>query len=160
MLTSEQMATLKADILAATDQATVDARANGQTTVLAGIYNQAASPALYVWRTSFTPDQAREAISIGDGLAQLDNLTAGKRDSLLWVLEGNTNPSNATQRNAIVSLCGTQNTLKAAIAAAQKRTVTRAERLFVTGTGTEDSPGTLGWEGTLSGDDVASAMSA
>lgn len=160
MLTSEQMATLKADILAATDQATVDARANGQTTVLAGIYNQAASPAFYVWRTSFTPDQAREAISGGDGLSQLDNLTAGKRDSLLWVFDGNTNPSNATQRNAIVSLCGTQNTLKAAIAAAQKRTVTRAERLFVTGTGTEDSPGTLGWEGTLSGDDVASAMSA
>lgn len=160
MLTSEQMATLKADILAATDQATVDARANGQTTVLAGIYNQAASPAFYVWRTSFTPGQAREAISGGDGLAQLDNLTAGKRDSLLWVFEGNTNPSNATQRNAIVSLCGTQNTLKAAIAAAQKRTVTRAERLFVTGTGTEASPGTLGWKGTLSGDDVASAMSA
>ena len=160
MLTSEQMATLKADILAATDQATVDARANGQTTVLAGIYNQAASPAFYVWRTSFTPDQAREAISGSDGLAQLDNLTAGKRDSLLWVFEGNTNPSNATQRNAIASLCGTQNTLKAAIAAAQKRTVTRAERLFVTGTGTVDSPGTLRWGGTLSGDDVASAMSA
>lgn len=160
MLTSEQMATLKADILAATDQATVDARANGQTTVLAGIYNQAADPAFYVWRTSFTPEQARDAISGGDGLAQLDNLTAGKRDSLLWVFEGNTNPSNATQRNAIVSLCGTQNTLKAAIAAAQKRTVTRAERLFVTGTGSEVSPGALGWEGTLSGDDVASAMSA
>lgn len=158
-LTSEQMAVLKAGILAATDQPTVEARANGQTTVLASIYNQTASPAFYVWRNSLSPAQARAAISGGDGLAQLDNLTVGKRDSLLWVFDADTFPVNAAQRAAIEGLCGTQNTLKAAIAAAQKRTVTRAERLFVTGTGSEASPGALGWEGSLSGDDVASALS-
>jgi hypothetical protein len=158
MLTTEQMAVLKADILAATDQATVDARTNGQTTVLASIYNQEASPAFYVWRSTFSPEQARAAISGGDALAQLDNLDAGKRDSLLWLFEGVTHPENEAQRNAIQGLCGTQNTLKAAILAAQKRAVTRAERLFATGTGSDASPGTLGWEGFLSADDIASAL--
>ncbi len=160
MLTSEQMAVLKASILAATDQATIDARTVGDTQALASLYNATASPAFYVWRPVLTSAQARAAISGGDGLAQLDNLTAGKRDSLLWVFDADTFPANATQRAAIENLCGTQNTLKAAIAAAQKRTVTRAERLFATGTGSEASPGALGWEGSLSGDDVASALSS
>jgi hypothetical protein len=157
-LTTEQMVVLKADILAATDQATVDARAAGDTQALANLYNATASPAFIVWRSTLAPEQARDAISGGDGLAQLDNLTAGKRDSLLWLFEGVTHPDNEAQRTAIQSLCGTQNTLKAAILAAQKRAVTRAERLFATGTGSDASPGALGWEGSLGWNDVAAAL--
>jgi hypothetical protein len=110
------------------------------------------------WRSSLTPEQARDAITNGDGLAQLDNLTAGKRDSLLWTFGGNTDPSNATQRTAIANLCGTQNTLKAAILAAQKRAATRAEAIFATGTGSDAVPGLLGWEGQLSVNDVSTAL--
>ncbi len=67
---------------------------------------------------------------------------------------------NEAQRSAIVNLCGTQNTLKAAILAAQKRAATKAEALFATGTGSDASPGTLIWEGTLSVDDVSRALNA
>lgn len=111
-----------------------------------------------VWRSSLTPEQAREAITGGDGLAQLDNLTAGKRDSLIWAFSSTTNPSNAAQRAAIEGLCGTQNALKAAILAAQKRVATRAEVIYATGTGSNAVPGLLGWEGTLSVNNVSTAL--
>lgn len=114
--------------------------------------------AFVVWRSLLTPEQARDAIAGGDGLAQLDNLTAGKRDSLLWALSGDTHPTNTAQRTAIEGLCGTQNTLKAAILAAQKRFATRAEAIYATGTGTNAVPGTLGWEGQLSANDVSTAL--
>jgi hypothetical protein len=151
MLTDAQRATLKADILAATDQATIDARSGGRNDVaLAEIYNAPASPAFVVWRTSLTSAQARAAITGGDGLAQLDNLTASKRDTLLWVFQDTTYPVNAAQRAAIEGLCGSQNTLKAAILAAQKRSATRAEKVLATGTGSDANPGTLTFEGSLS----------
>jgi hypothetical protein len=125
---------------------------------IAAYYN--ANSTFIVWRSSLTPAQARAAISGGDGLAQLDNLTVGKRDALLWTLGDTTSPANAAQRAAIESLCGTQNQLKAAILAAQKRAATKAEQLFAAGTGSDASPGALGWEGALSVDDVSRALNA
>lgn len=160
MLTNAQKATLKAAILAETDATLVQYRVNGQTTMIAEWYNRPAEPAHYVWRSTFTSAEAREAIAGGDGLGQLDNLTAGKRDALLWLFEGVTQPSNEAQRTAILGLCGTQNTLKTSITAAQKRATSRVEKLFATGIGSEVSPATLGWEGPLSADDVASVLSA
>jgi hypothetical protein len=158
MLTTEQATTLAAHIRANTDQAVIDALDVRNDVLMAELYN--APSTFIVWRSVMTPAEARDAIAGGDGLAQLDNLTAGKRDSLLWVLEGDTEPSNAAQRAAIESLCGTQNTLKAAILAAQKRAATKAEQVFASGTGTTQSPGTLGWEGTLSFYDVGVALNA
>ena len=145
MLTDAQKVTLKADILAHQD--TADVYGIGNLSTLADIYNAQASPVFTVWRSSLTAEQARAAVSGGDGLGQLDNLTVGKRDALLWLFEGTTQPGNAAQRDAIQSLCGTQNTLKAAITAAQKRTASRIEKLFATGTGSDASPATLVVEG-------------
>ncbi len=155
-MTPEQYQTLANHIRANTDPAIVAAlplRNDGQ---IQEWYN--VDSAFVVWRSALTPEQARDAITNGDGLAQLDNLTAGKRDSLLWVFSGNTNPANANQRAAIANLCGTQNTLKAAILAAQKRVATRAEAAFATGTGSDAVPGLLGWEGQLSVNDVSTAL--
>jgi hypothetical protein len=153
-----ELTTLAAAIRADTDQAVIDALDIRNDVLLAELYN---APTTYVvWRSTLTPEEARDAIAGGGGLAQLDNLTAGKRDSLLWVFSGNTEPANAAQRDAIENLCGTQNTLKAAILAAQKRFATKAERVFATGTGTDPSPGTLGWEGTLGHPDISAALNA
>jgi hypothetical protein len=158
MLTSAQMTILAQAIRADTDPAVVAALDIRNDVLLAELYN---APSTFVaWRSSLTPEEARSAISGGDGLAQLDNLTAGKRDALLWVFNGVTQPSNSTQRAAIENLCGTQNTLKATILAAQKRITTKAEKLFATGTGTDVSPGTLTWEGTLSFNDIGVALGA
>ena len=155
-MTPEQYQTLANHIRANTDPLVVAAlplRNDGQ---IQEWYN--VDSTFVVWRSSLTGEQARDAITNGDGLAQLDNLTAGKRDSLLWVFGGNTNPSNATQRAAIADLCGTQNALKAAILAAQKRLANRAEAVYATGTGTTAVPGILGWEGQLSVNDVSTAL--
>ena len=158
MLTAAQMTTLAAAIRADTDQAVIDALDIRNDVLLAELYN--AATAHVVWRSVLTAEAARSAITGGAGLAQLDNLTAGKRDSLFWTLDGDTFPANADQRAAINDLCGSQNALKAAILAAQKRTCTKAEKLFATGTGSDASPATLGWEGTLSYTDVGVALGA
>jgi hypothetical protein len=158
MLTDAQMTTLAAHIRANTDPAVVAALDVRNDVLLAELYN--ADSTFVVWRRVLTPDAARAAIAGGAGLAQLDNLTAGKRDSLLWVFSGDTVPANAAQRSAIEDLCGTQNTLKAAILAAQKRAATNAEAVFATGTGTSQSPGTLGWEGSVSFYDIGVALNA
>ena len=147
MLTEAQRATLLADILA--NQDTAAKYQIGDLSSLAELYNAAATPAFTVWRSVLTPEMARAAISGGDGLAQLDNLTAGKRDSLLWLFDGATQPANTAQRDAITNLCGTQNTLKAAILSAQKRTASRIEKVFATGTGSDASPATLAVEGPI-----------
>ena len=115
MLTPAQLTTLAAAIRADTNQAVIDALAIRNDVLVAELYNAATT--FVVWRSSLTPEQARAAVSGGAGLAQLDNLTAGKRDSLLWVFNGITYPANAAQRAAIEDLCGTQNALKAAILA-------------------------------------------
>lgn len=147
MLTDAQKVTLKADILANAD--TLAAYEIGNLDALEKLYNAAASPAFIVWKGTLTSQEARAAISGGDGLAQLDNLTAGKRDSLFWLFNDTTYPGNEAQRAAIVNLCGTQNTLKAAILAAQKRAATRLEKLFATGTGSDASPATLSVDGQV-----------
>ena len=147
MLTEAQRTTLVADILE--NQDTAAKYAIGDLSSLAELYNAAAEPAFTVWRSVLTREAARTAITGGDGLAQLDNLTAGKRDSLFWTFDGDTYPANADQRAAIVNLCGTQNTLKAAILAAQKRTASRIEKVFATGTGSDASPATLVVEGPI-----------
>lgn len=153
MLTTEQKVTLKANILANTDPAVVAALVVRDDQTIANWYNTAGT--FIGWRTSLTPEQARTAIANSDGLAQLDNLTAGKRDSLLWLFQGNTNPANSTQRASILNICGSQNDLKAAITSVQKRALTRLEALFATGTGTDASPGTVVVEGNIGVYDVS-----
>jgi hypothetical protein len=158
MLTAAQQTTLAQAIRADTDSAVVAALDIRNDVLLAELYNAATT--FVVWRSTLTPEEARDAIAGGDGLGQLDNLTVGKRDALLWALSGVTEPANAAQRAAIEGLCGTQNVLKAAILAAQKRVATKAEQVFATGTGTSQSPGALGWEGTLSYTDIGLALGA
>jgi hypothetical protein len=152
-LTPAQQAALKADILADPAFASLPHNSDGQFAVAAA-YNLSASPAFTVWRTSVGPQEWRTAIIGGGGATQLDALTASKRDSLLWAVGDTLNPSVAAIRAALDDFCGSQNTLKAAILAAEKRTATRLEKLLATGTGSDASPATMGFEGTISYPDV------
>lgn len=147
------LATLKADILA--DPAFVGVFA----AEIADAYNLPASPAWTVWKTSVDAETWDDAIMGTTGAAtQLDALTASKRDSLFWALERTLNPSNPATRAALDDFCGSQNTLKAALAAAQKRPATRAEKLVSTGTGSTAFPATMGYEGALTYQDVEAAQ--
>lgn len=156
MLTSAQLTTLAAALRADTDPDVAAAVAIGNATYLVSAYN--ALSTYIVWRSVVTPDQARIAIVSGSQLAQLDNLTVGKRDALLYAFAADVATSNQATREAIIDLCGTQNVLKAALTAAMKRAATKAERIFATGTGTDAAPGTLGWEGQITIEDVGVAL--
>lgn len=145
MLTNAQLLTLRAAAVADGTAAGYIATADDQA--LADWFN-VVQQTFYVWRSSLTPDQARSAVV--QGATQLDSLTAGKRDSLFWLLSESVNPSDAAVRSAIDDLCGSQATLKSALQAALKRTTTRAEKLLASGTGTISVPATLAYEGVLS----------
>lgn len=158
MLTNEQLATLKVDILA---DATLTewAAAGNMLSEIAAIYNQTAEPAFVVWRTSVGPEDWDDAIMGTSGAAtQLDGLTASKRDSLFWATGKMLNPSVPSVRAALEDFCGSQKTLKAAVLAVQKRNATRAEKLFATGTGSTASPATMTFEGALTSADVDAAV--
>lgn len=143
-MTPAQISTLRA--LADADPVAAGYIATADDIALADWFNQATSH--IVWRTVLSPEQARAAII--EGATQLDALTVGKRDSLFWLCSGNLNPSVASVRAAIDDLCGTQNTLKAALQSAQKRAATRAEKALSSGSGTTAAPATLTYEGLVS----------
>lgn len=154
MLTTSQLSTLKAVALA--DPTAAQYIANGNDNELAEWFNQPQT--FVVWRSVLTPELARAAII--QGATQLDGLTVGKRDSLFYLVSGNLNVSEASVRAAIDDLCGGQNTLKAFLVAAQKRTTTRAEKALASGTGTDAVPAILGWEGWISGNDSSNIRTA
>jgi hypothetical protein len=115
------------------------------------------APTSYViWRSQMTTEISRPAIVAG--ASQLDALTVGKRDSLLWLCAQTLDARNPNVRTAIADLTGTQTTLKNALEAALRRNANRLEKLFSTGTGTAVSPGTASVEGELTYGDVLQAL--
>lgn len=143
MLTSAQASTLKTTALA--DPVAAALLNTGNDAGLAEWFNT--SGTYIVWRSSLTPDLARAAIV--QGASQLDSLTVGKRDALLYVTSGTLNVQESSVRAAIDDLCGSQNILKSALQAAQKRPATRAEAALAAGSGTTASPSLMGWEGYI-----------
>lgn len=155
-MTPEQLQTLADSIVAETDPKFVEARTIGQTSGMAAFYNAEASPAFYIWRKNYTPDLIADAID--NGITQLDGLTASKRDSLLWWANRQRDASLAGTQAAINDLCGSQNTLKAAVLNGGKRKLTRGEKLYSAGTGSLASPGITGLEGTITDADISAAL--
>lgn len=149
-MTPQQLTALKTAAIA-------DPEASGYISVaddqaLADWFN-ADQPTFYVWRSTLSPDKSRTAIV--KGVTQLDALTVGKRDSLLWLISENVNPSEAAVRAAVEDLCGAQNTLKGALQAEFKRTATRVETILASGTGTFAAPAKLTYEGFISAADAS-----
>lgn len=158
-LTTAQLTTLKADIMADTTLAAWAAtgRMAGE---IAAEYNKTANPVYVVWRTNVPSDELYDAIFETNGGLQLDALTASKRDSLFKLIDRNLNASIPAARANVEDYCGSQANLKAALQAVQKRNATRAEKLLSSGTGTTASPATMGWEGSLTYRQVEAALAA
>lgn len=136
-MTPAQYSTFKAAILA--DANLTNLVATGQTGAIAQYYAQDST--FIVWRSIMTSDMSRLAVT--SAIDQLDNLTTGKRDSLLWLLQADVKPSDINVRTGIDNLCGSQTALKTALQAAQKRNANLLEKIFATGTGTNANPGNL-----------------
>lgn len=179
----QQLATLKAAILAETDPEFVGYRTNGQTGLMAQWLNAEAVPTWYVWRTntsttdiaavitfaSFTPADAPDSTTLYTNRAMVCAL---KRDNIRTLLERATLPTALL--NTRQSLTDALQNVPAGVGGASldagwlgagkvksviTRAVTRAERLFVTGTGTANTPGALTWEGPLSDATISAALS-
>jgi hypothetical protein len=74
------------------------------------------------------------------------------------------NPSLANVRQGMADIfSGSTNSApaqRAHLTAVSKRTATKAEKLFATGTGTDATPATMTFEGRLSYDDVQAARNS
>ena len=158
-MTPAQLATLKAAIAADVTLNAFPQNSDGAFEI-ADALNQEASPAFYVWRTSYTPQQMRAAMCVNLGTAQLDALTAGKRDALLWFIGDTLNPSDPAIISTIQDFCGSQNTLKASLVDGAKRKAKRVEKILATGTGALATPATPTFEGSVSYQDVMQARSS
>lgn len=142
-MTPSQLVALKADILADPTLAAQAGSPDGRFAIAAA-YNLPAFPAWYVWRTAVTE---AEIFNNGMDWARVDNLSVGKARIWEWMFKfGTTNPSKPNVRAGIdAAWVGTAADLavRAAVYTHCKRTATRAQKLFSTGTGSEAVPATL-----------------
>jgi len=159
-LSVEQMATLKAAIIADPVLAAYPAGSDGAYEIALAL-NTLADQAFIVWRTNVSVDAIMRN---GMDWARVDNLTVGKARIWDWLTRlGTFNASKANIRAGIdAAWVGTAADLavRATIYTHCKRSATRAEKIFATGTGSDASPATMGYEGALSWQDVDSARSS
>jgi hypothetical protein len=161
MLTTEQLATLKADILADPILAAYPMNSDGAFDI-AKKYEEII-PAFIVWRSGVTQD---EIMQNGFDWTRVDNLSIGKSRIWEWMFKNlsvSINPSKINVRAGIDAVwVGTQADLnvRAAVYIHCKRSANRAEKLFATGTGTDATPATMGFEGRLTYQDVESARAS
>lgn len=154
-LNDAQTQTLAAALRADTDPAVVTARTQRNDAELARLYN--ADTTFIVWRTAVYPQEYREAIV----WTAVDALSAGKARIWEWITQGMTASIDATKTNirqGIADAWGASSATGLALQGISKRPASKAEKLYVTGTGTTANPGLLTWEGPLSVNDVSRAL--
>lgn len=141
-LTEAQRQTLKTDILAHPDsQALYDA---GDLSGLAALYNALSAPAFIAWKTLVTITEIGRSF-VGTELAGLTTADNARLQTIALYSAGGVNPTLADQRaffdDVFSGAGGTQTRTKLAVL--WRRTATRLEQLYATGTGTDLSPATL-----------------
>lgn len=162
-LNQTQLQILKAAILAETDATFVGYRNNGQTTLMADWYNQAASPAFKVWRTSVSRIDIYNNTS-DEGTTW--NWTFYKNQSAVeqgaWTqmfMGDQADFSKTNLRSGIAVIFTSASAANATHALAiGKRNATRGEKLYATGTGSAASPATLVFEGSITDLDISAAL--
>jgi hypothetical protein len=156
-LTTAQLATLKATILANPSWASQPMTSGGALVIAEGL-NAASIPAYIVWKTSVSID---EIMRNGMDWARVDNLSVGK--ARIWDWLGRLGSFDASKPNVRAGIdaawVGTAADLavRAQVYTHCKRSATVAEKLFATGSGLDASPSTMDFEGRLSADDVQQA---
>lgn len=129
---------------------------------IAGWYGLTATPDFWGWKFSQSRMDNRRAMMNTAGAGnQLDALTAGKRQALLFGLDDTIDCRLAAVRTTIEDWCGTQSVLKAALIDSFKRKFNNVEKLFKTGgNGAFATPADLVVEGTISGVEVEQARNS
>jgi hypothetical protein len=157
--TTAQYQTIKAAIAAETDPTFVGYRTAGATGAMAEWYSGLSSPAFIAWRTNVS---LPEVVAEVDGV-ELVGLTAIKLEAYQsLLLAGYVNPSKTRIRagfDQVFSAAGGTIT-RPLLLALWKRTATRVEKLFATGTGSDASPATLVYEGGMTDAELVRALNS
>lgn len=161
-MTPEQLAVLKADIIANPDSNIQAWRSAYDAGPIADWYNSVTSPAFIVWKSSVRVEDVLAATSFS-GTGGFISRSAGERDAYLAITARDSiNPAIANIRQAFADIFsgagqGATDT-KTAFLTLSKRTANRLERLFATGTGSDAVPATMTYEGEVSFGDVLSLI--
>jgi hypothetical protein len=163
-LSTAQLATLRAAILAETDPAFVAWRTDGAQGAMAEFYNAAASPIERAWMSFATAKQ----LDLKSDYSAFDGLSQGKRDAWSLVLQyaprdcavddlgGGVN----SVRKALADIwtgSAPANAARTAILNAVTRPITKAEKLLggsATATQSTVTALVLAWEGTITTVDI------
>lgn len=174
-LTSAQIQTLRADVLAAVDAEIVAARTAGDTFTLAALYNRLAAPDFWVWRTSVRKNEYTQSVGpegttfawTGTGFI---GRSQGERDAWRELFngggrgDGSVNPSLANVRQAFTDIFSGATAPapanRAHMAAVSRRKATRAEKIFVADpqNGSTATPATMVFEGDITSDDMIAVL--
>lgn len=158
MLTTEQKLIVK-NYVEADPALSLLAPSADNAFAIAAALQAVASPAFIVWKSSVT---RKEILQNGFDWTRLDNLSVGK--ARVWTeifVDGSLDPSKANVRTGIESVwVGTAADLavRAAVYVHCKRSATIIEKILATGTGTDATPATMGYEGAVNYNDIGAAM--
>jgi hypothetical protein len=160
MLTAPQLLLVKAAIEADGTLNSKPQTADGAFAI-AELLNATASPEYIVWKTAVSVDAIMR-----DGMdwARVDNLSVGK--ARIWDWLGRLGTFDASKPNVRAGIdaawVGTAADLvvRASIYTHCKRSATRAEQIMATGSGTTESPSTMGYEGNITYQDVLQARAS
>jgi hypothetical protein len=156
--TPQQLQTLKTYIAGQPDLSSQPSTPDGHFEIARLLNLAAAGPNNVAWKTSVPIGDVGKALN-GTELAGLTSLNHTRMQTLAIYLSSGVNPSLASNRqffDDIFSGAGGVNT-RAALLALWKRVMTRAEKVYATGTGSDASPATLVVEGAIDPDDVQAA---
>lgn len=157
MLTNAQLQTLKTAINA--DQALASQpMTSAGAQVISDAMNAPASPVWTVWKTNVSITTVGDSIN-GTELAGLTSLNVTRLQAIAQYSPGGVNPSLADRRQFFDDIFSGSGgtTTRANLATLWKRSATRGEKLYTTGTGSAASPATLTFEGGISSADVQQA---
>ena len=147
MLTVPQRQTLLAHINADPTLSEIPNNPDGALQI-ADILNLLADPAFVVWRSDVSTAQIRAVLV----WSEYDALSVSKQNAFEFLSSnGIVDASLANVRQGIASIFAGPNQAGnfAALIVIAKRSATRTEKLFSTGTGSDASPATMTFEGSL-----------
>lgn len=164
-LTDAQLVTLRQSIFASDDMVTF--RALGDAPAITRAYNLAHTPDFWVWRTALAKYSVYSLASPTGSTwnwTQFKGLTVPEQQAWFEMFRGEGGSANYALPNIRAGVASlftgspTNTTQRDHVDAMGRRLATRAERLYVTGTGSTAAPGLLTWEGPLSEADVGKAL--
>ena len=156
-LTAPQLATLKADILSKPALSSQPMNSDGDSNI-AKYYNGQAAPNFTVWKTNVTTTQVGDNI-VATELAGMTSLNLQRLQNIVTISTDGINASLPDRRaffDDIFSGAGGAVT-RPKLLALWKRFATEGEKLYATGTGSDATPATMTFEGSISYQDVSTA---